>query len=99
MTFRYEEYKKWELKNQFSIPRRLEYIAHRFGNEFTYNEITEFYAISVREVLMFYNVKVLSETPWGVGFLEVQDRWVEKMNTCLKRKEFKKKFKEADDAE
>ena len=99
MIFRDEEYKKWELKNQFFIPRRLEYIAHRFGSELTYNEITDFYAMAVQEVLMFYNIKVLSEALWGTVYVKVQDRWVEKMTTCLKTREFKKKFEEADDAE
>lgn len=99
MTFRDKEYKKWELKNQFSIPRRAEYIAHRFGGELTYNEITDFYAIAVQEVLMFYNIKVLSEAPWGSGFVDVKNRWIEKMTTCLERRKFKKKFEATYNAE
>ena len=99
MIFRDEEYKKWELKNQFFIPRRGEYIAHRFGSELTYNEITDFYAMAVQEVLTFYNIKVLSEAPWGTAYVKVKDRWIEKMTTCLEIREFKKKFEEADDAE
>lgn len=90
MTFKNEEYKKWESKNQFFIPKRLQYIAHSFGRELTYNEVTDFYTIAVQEVLIFYNVKLLSEVPWGVGFKEVSDRWVEKMTTCLKRRNSKK---------
>ena len=99
MIFRDEEYKKWELKNQFFIPRRLEYTAHRFGSELTYNEITDFYAMAVQEVLMFYNIKTLSEAPWGTAFVRVKDRWIEKMTTCLEIRKSKKKIEEADDAE
>lgn len=99
MIFREEEYKKWELKNQFFIPRRLEYTAHQFGSELTYNEITDFYAMAVQETLMFYNIKVLSEAPFGIALIKARDRWIEKMTTCLKTREFKEKFEEVDDAE
>ncbi len=97
MTFKDEEYKKWELKNQFSIPRRLEYTAHQFGNELTYNEITEFYAMAVQEVLIFYNVKVLSEVSFGIALVEARNRWIEKMTTCLEKRKSKKKFEEDED--
>ena len=97
MTFKDEEYKKWELKNQFSIPRRLEYTAHQFGNELTYNEITEFYAMAVQEVLILYNVKVLSEVSFGIALVEARNRWIEKMTTCLEKRKSKKKFEEDED--
>lgn len=50
--------------------------------------------MAVQEVLIFYNVKVLSEVPFGIALVEARNRWIEKMTTCLAKRKFKKKFEE-----
>ena len=94
MKFNDKQFKEWQLQNQFRIPRKQEFRAHMYGQELTYNEVTILYEIAVREVLMFHNVKVLSEIPWGKGYMEAAQRWVDKMSECISTRKHDQELKE-----
>lgn len=78
-----EKLKKWELKNQYRIPKRYEYIAERYGEYMTYNILTMFFRMSVTEVLLYYNVETLGEIPFGKGYVELKNRWIDKMQRYI----------------
>ena len=78
-----EKLKKWELKNQYRIPKHYEYIAERYGEYMTYNILTMFFRMSVTEVLLYYNVETLGEIPFGKGYVELKNRWIDKMQRYI----------------
>ena len=75
--------KEWELKNQYRIPKCLEYIAEKYGRYITYNTLIIFFQISVTEVLLYYNVETLGEIPFGRGYVELKNRWIDKMQRYI----------------
>ena len=75
--------KEWELKNQYRIPKRLEYIAEKYGRYITYNTLIIFFQISVTEVLLYYNVETLGEVSFGRGYVELKNRWIDKMQRYI----------------
>lgn len=79
-----DNYKAWLKVHQYSIPRKLSYIASRYGDKLTYNQITELYALAVREVLITHDISLIDELPWGAGFGLARDKWVEMMEETLK---------------
>lgn len=78
-----EKFKKWELKNQYRIPTRYEYIAEKYGKYMTYNTLIMFFRMSVTEVLLYYNVETLGEVPFGKGYVELKNRWIDKMQRYI----------------
>ena len=79
-----DNYKTWLKVHQYSIPKRLSYIASRYGDKLTYNQVTELYALAVREVLITHNISLIDELPWGTGFGLATDKWVKMMEEALK---------------
>ena len=82
-----KEYRELMLINQFRLPRSLEYIAERFGNELTYNQIIDLYKLAVKEVLIFYKIDCIIDLPWGEGYVVAKNLWKEKLITAIKIKE------------
>lgn len=84
--FDYEEFRKWEEVNQYYLPKKNVSIAEQYGDKLTYNDMIHLYQIAVSEVLIFYNVKTLSEIGFGQGYLEATQRWIEKIKYYIKVK-------------
>ena len=78
-----KKFKEWELKNQYRIPKHYEYIAERYGKYMTYNTLIMLFRISVVEVLLYYDVETLNEVPFGKGYVELKNRWIDKMQRYI----------------
>ena len=89
-------YKTWLKYNQYNIPKKYYCIASEYGNKLTYNQITILYAIAVDEVLTIYNVSLINELPFGLGFVLAKDKWVEKMKEALEVYNHKEVSKDED---
>lgn len=85
MTFRDEEFKKWEEVNQFNLPKRLAVLlnAMGYGDKLSYNQVVKLYRISVEEVLTIHNVKCLCELPFGSGYIVARCKWLKKMKEAV----------------
>jgi hypothetical protein len=79
-----DNYKTWLKDHQYRIPKHSLYIASRYGDKLTYNQITELYVLAVREVLITHNISLIDELPWGTGFGLAEDKWVKMMEEALK---------------
>ena len=79
------EYRNYMLTHQFDIPRRKQYIAHRYGNILTYNQIANLYETSVSDILNIYNVECIIDIPFVKGLVEAAYRWEEKLGEAKKK--------------
>lgn len=82
----FNERREWLLKNQFDIPKRIECIAHAYGNDLTYNDVTYLYSAAVKEILKTYNVEIISDIGFAKGYVEAEKLWIKKMEDCIKIK-------------
>ena len=83
MSMEFKEFKDWELENQHRLNRRLQWYAKSYGDKLTYNQVTQLYALAVDEVLIIYQVKNLSDIPWGIGYNLAKNLWLEKLDRCI----------------
>ena len=51
-----------------------------------YNEITELRYIAIRQVLIKYNVEVITDIPWGKGLLEYRNNWEKMMTEAIENR-------------
>ena len=84
MNFDNEKFREYMKEKQYHMNQRDEWIASRYGNELLYNEIVELRLIALRQILIKYNVEVMTDISWGRGLLEYRNKWIEMMSEAVK---------------
>ena len=87
MSFDKEEYKNYMRIKQYRFNEIDEWIASKYGDKLTFNEVTELRLIAIRQILIKYNVEVITDISWGKGLLEYRKLWEEMMLDTIKTRE------------
>lgn len=84
MNFNDEKFRECMKEKQYHMDQRDEWIASRYGNKLLYNEIVELRLIALRQILIKYNVEVITDIPWGRGLVEYRNKWIKMMSEAVK---------------
>lgn len=84
MNFNDEKFRECMKEKQYHMNQRDEWIASRYGNKLLYNGIVELRLIALRQILIKYNVEVITDIPWGRGLVEYRNKWIEMMSEAVK---------------
>lgn len=86
MNFNSEKFREYMKEKQYRMNQRDEWIASCYGNQLLYNEIIELRLIALRQILIKYNVEVITDIPWGQGLFEYRNKWKEMMSEAVKNR-------------
>lgn len=91
MNFDDENFRKYMKEKQYRMNEKDEWIASCYGNKLLYNEIVELRLIALKQILIKYNVEVITDIPWGQGLSEYRNKWKEMMIEAIKIRENNKR--------
>lgn len=81
--FNNEEYRNYMKIRQYRMSDRDHIIATNYGDKLTYNEIMELRTIAIRKTLIENNIEVITDLPWGKGFLLYRVEWDSMMQKAV----------------
>lgn len=83
MNFNSEKYKEYMKVKQYKMNDRDQWIASRYGDKLTYNEVIGLRHIALRKVLIENNIEVITDLPWGKGLLLYREEWEKMMEKAI----------------
>lgn len=81
-----DKFREYMKTKQYHLSYRDEWIANRYGNKLTYNEVMELRLIALRKTLIKYNIEVITDLQWGKGLVEFRNEWEKLMTEAVKNR-------------
>ena len=78
-----ERYRRVEAENQFNIPKKFHHKMRSFSNV-PWVIATDLYANAVKMVLLMYNVEILIDIPFGLGYAKSAELFFNAMENANK---------------
>ena len=90
MDFNKEDFREYMKIKQYKMNDRDQWIASRYGDKLTYNEVIELRHIAIRKVLIENNIEVITDLPFGRGLLLYRIEWEKMMITAIENRKEEK---------